>query len=107
MESKVIAEIAVIPVGTGSTGLSTYVAAAIKVLDSTPGITYKLAPMGTVIEGTMRQVMSVMLKMHEAPFSQGVQRVVTSIRIDDRRDKQQTMMGKVEDVKKLVPTAKV
>ena len=36
--------------------------------------------------------------MHELPFSQGIQRVVTSITIDDRRDKQITMEGKVKAV---------
>jgi uncharacterized protein YqgV (UPF0045/DUF77 family) len=37
--------------------------------------------------------------MHEQPFTAGIQRVVTTIRIDDRRDRELTMNGKVEAVK--------
>jgi uncharacterized protein YqgV (UPF0045/DUF77 family) len=37
--------------------------------------------------------------MHEQPFLQGVVRVSTSIRIDDRRDKKGTIEGKVRSVR--------
>ncbi|UCC15945.1 MAG: thiamine-binding protein [Dehalococcoidales bacterium] len=36
--------------------------------------------------------------MHELPYSLGIQRVVTSISIDDRRDKPTTMESKVKAV---------
>jgi uncharacterized protein YqgV (UPF0045/DUF77 family) len=37
--------------------------------------------------------------MHDHPFSQGVMRVSTSIRIDDRRDKKGTIEGKIRSVR--------
>jgi len=36
--------------------------------------------------------------MHEAPFAQGAKRVLTTIKIDDRRDKPITIESKVEAV---------
>ena len=41
----------------------------------------------------------VVEKMHEIPFTVGAKRVSTIIRIDDRRDKQATISGKVQAVK--------
>jgi len=40
--------------------------------------------------------------MHEQPFKEGVQRVSTTIRIDDRRDKKETMEYKVRRVNQLL-----
>lgn len=37
--------------------------------------------------------------MHEVPFQKGGQRVLTSIKIDDRRDKAGTMEGKLNSVR--------
>jgi uncharacterized protein YqgV (UPF0045/DUF77 family) len=38
--------------------------------------------------------------MHEGTFGEGVVRVVTTIKIDDRRDKAQGMKEKVDSLKK-------
>jgi len=39
-------------------------------------------------------------KMHEGVFGEGVVRVLTTIKIDDRRDRPQTMKGKLDSVKR-------
>ncbi|TCK98497.1 uncharacterized protein (TIGR00106 family) [Natranaerovirga hydrolytica] len=93
-----IAEITVIPVGTGDTSVSAYVAECQKVLESQKAIKYQLTPMGTVIEGEMNVLLKTFQKLHEVPFQKGAQRVVTSIRIDDRRDKKGTMDQKINSV---------
>jgi len=54
--------------------------------------------MGTVVLGPIDDVLNVARKMHEVPFGQGAQRVVTTIKIDDRRDKEATLTSKVESV---------
>jgi len=94
-----VIEVSVVPIGTDSPGLSTYVAGCIKVLQRAEGIKYELTSMGTIIEGELDRVLSVVREMHEVPFGTGVSRVVTTIRIDDRRDKGITMNGKVAAVK--------
>jgi len=46
-----IAEVTVIPIGTGSTSLSAYVAELHRVLEKQTGITFTLTSMSTIIEG--------------------------------------------------------
>ena len=58
--------------------------------------------MGTVIEGDLAAVLEVIRKMHETPFQKGIQRVYTTIKVDDRRDKEAQMDKKVESVKKKI-----
>lgn len=93
-----VVDVTIIPVGTPSTGLSEFVAGCVKILQEAEGITYQLTPMATVIEGDLDRVLEVVRRMHEQPFAKGIGRVVTTIRIDDRRDKELTMSGKVAAV---------
>lgn len=95
--NKIIAEVSIIPLGTG-TSLSLLVAEAVKVLQESD-LKYQLTPMGTIIEGPWGEVMESIRKMHEKVFENGVLRVSTSIKIDDRRDgKAVSMEGKVKSV---------
>jgi len=93
-----VVEVSVVPVGTPSPSLSEYVAGCVAVLKDAEGVSYQLNPMGTVIEGDLERVLEVIRRMHEHPFTKGVKRVVTTIRIDDRRDRTLTMAGKVSAV---------
>ena len=93
-----VVDVTIVPVGTASASLSEYVAGCLEVLQEAAGITYQLTPMSTVIEGDLGRVLEVIALMHEQPFSKGVGRVVTTIRIDDRRDKQLTAAGKMAAV---------
>ena len=93
-----MAEITVAPLGTQSPSVSKYVADCHRVLMNTPGIKYQLTPMGTIIEADLDKLFEVMRLLHEVPFSSGAQRVTTIIRIDDRRDKEITLEGKVKAV---------
>ena len=93
----VIAEITVTPLGTGSPSLSRYVAECARVLDES-GVNHTLTPMGSVVEGTMDEILEVIRKVHNAPFNQGALRVSTRITIDERRDKDITGKDKVKSV---------
>jgi uncharacterized protein (TIGR00106 family) len=97
--SKVIAEVTVVPLGTGSTSLSHFVAEVEKVLKKFQNIDSMLTPMSTILEGDMDEVLEALKAMHEAPFRLGALRVSTTLRIDDRRDKRITMAGKLAAVK--------
>ncbi len=94
----VIAEVSIVPIGTAGTSLSSYVAACLAVLESDKSVRHLLTPMGTIIEGRLNDVLKVIMKMHEVPFAAGAARVVTTIKIDDRRDRAATMEGKVKSV---------
>jgi len=94
-----IVDITVIPVGTGTPSVSEYVAEIQRVLQQYEGrIRYQLTPMSTLIEGDLILLMQIVQKLHEVPFQKGLQRVCTNIRIDDRRDKENTMERKLQSV---------
>jgi len=92
-----ILEISVVPIGTGDTSLSAYVADCLRVLKKEK-VRYELSPMGTNIEGNLEDLIRIALKMHQVPFKKGAQRVVTTLKIDDRRDKKGTLEGKKKAV---------
>ncbi len=94
-----IAEISIVPIGTGSTSVSRYVASCLKVLDAS-GLVYELHGMGTIIEGELHDLFSVIRQMHEVPFEEGAARVVTHITLDDRRDRKAGFKEKVQSVVK-------
>ncbi len=92
-------EFSVVPLGTQSPSVSKYVAQAIKILDKHKNeIKYQLTPMGTIIEGDITKAMNIIMEIHNSIFNEEVKRVVTSIKIDDRRDKNLTLEGKVKSV---------
>jgi uncharacterized protein (TIGR00106 family) len=95
-----IAEVSVVPLGTKTASVSQYVARAIKVLEQERDIKYETSAMGTIIEGDLDRILALVKKMHEEIFGEGVTRVLTTIKIDDRRDKAQSMKAKLDSLKK-------
>lgn len=98
MKKQVIAEIKIVPIGTAGTSLSQYVAACLRPLQEAKDITYQLTAMGTIIQGPLDRVLELVQQMHEIPFGKGAKRVLTTVSIDDRRDKQATIESKVKAV---------
>tara|TARA_Y100001933_G_C18899585_1_gene521926 strand:+ start:654 stop:953 length:300 start_codon:yes stop_codon:yes gene_type:complete len=94
-----IVQLTIVPIGTETPSVSRYVAACHKVLDNYKELKYELTPMSTCIEGDLDVILEAVRQMHEVPFENGAQRVSTSIKIDDRRDKKGTMEQKINAVK--------
>jgi len=92
-------DISVVPVGTQSPSVSQYVAGAVRILQKEPGIKWELTAMNTIIEGDLDKLLALAYKMHRSAFDAGAKRVVTTIRIDERRDKPLTIEGKVKAVR--------
>ncbi|MGF3103695.1 MTH1187 family thiamine-binding protein [Rossellomorea sp. DUT-2] len=98
-----IVDVTVIPIGTESPSVSSYVADLHRILKEYEGkgeIRFQLTPMNTIIEGDLPVLFQVIQDIHESPFQQGIKRVATNIRIDDRRDKKSTMEGKLSSVQR-------
>ena len=93
-------EISIAPLGTSVTSISSYVTRAIKALREEEKANYVLTAMGTIIEGELEELMRLAIKMHQAVLSDDVNRVLTTIKIDDRRDNIPTLTSKVTAVEK-------
>jgi uncharacterized protein (TIGR00106 family) len=82
----VVAEISIIPIGTGSPSASRYVAAAVAELEAS-GLRCTLHPMGTTVEAERSEpVYAALARAQEAAFAAGLQRVYTVVKMDERRD---------------------
>jgi len=93
-----IAEVSIVPVGTKTPSVSRYVARAVKVLREEKDVKYEITSMGTIIEGDLEKILMIARKMHEETFGEGVSRVITTIKIDERRDKASSMSKKVDSL---------
>jgi len=96
-----IAQVTIVPIGTGSTSLSGYVADLYQVLETESAgsaVRYELTAMSTIIEGELEAILRIVRLMHESPFGHGALRVSTTITIDDRRDRAGSIAQKVASV---------
>jgi uncharacterized protein (TIGR00106 family) len=91
-----LAELSVFPLDKGGDGLSRYVAESIEIIEAS-GLDYEVHAMGTLIEGPPDQVFDVIRKCHEN-MKQHSGRVVTTVKIDDRKDAEGRIKGKVASV---------
>ena len=54
--------------------------------------------MGTSLEGSTEDILAVVGELHRVPFEMGLPRVYTVLKLDERRDKEQTLADKVRSV---------
>ena len=92
-----IVELSVVPVGTGETSVSSYVKAAVKIIEETD-LDYQINSMGTCVQGEWDEIFSTLKAVHDELAKMGCNRIVTTVKIDDRRDKFSTMDAKVASV---------
>lgn len=93
----IIASISVSPIGVG-TELHEFVKRAIEEIKK-KGIKYEVNAMSTVVEvSSLEELFDVVKRAHSAVLDAGAKRVITEVKIDDRRDKEATMESKVSKV---------
>jgi len=92
-----LVEFSIIPLGK-SPSVGDDVAKVLKIVDNS-GLSYKLNPMGTVVEGTWDEIMTLIKKCHHTVLRSG-ERVVTSIKIDDRKRHKKMIEEKVTSIEK-------
>jgi len=96
------ADLTVIALGRPDASASAYIAEIQRRLAAQDRVRYKLHAMGTSLEGTTADVLAVVGELHEVPFAMGVPRVYTVLKLDERRDKEQTLDDKVASVERLL-----
>jgi uncharacterized protein (TIGR00106 family) len=92
-----MAEFSVVPIGKG-VSLSPIIARVLKIV-SESGVSYKANPMGTVLEGAWDEIISIIKKCHDEVMRES-ERVVTTIKIDDRKGADRRMDKKLESVER-------
>ena len=93
----IISQFSIAPIGEG-VSLSKYVKIALSVLKKN-NIKYKTNDMATVIETkNLDTLFRVVEEAHKAVIDAGAKRIITELKIDDRRDKNVKIGYKVESV---------
>ena len=95
---KVVAEISIIPLGKGAS-VSKYVKKAIEVFKK---YDLKVEPnaMGTVLEGDLDEILKAFKEAHSIVLND-VDRVVSNLKIDERKDKENTIERKLKAIGEL------
>ncbi|MHC4498904.1 MAG: MTH1187 family thiamine-binding protein [Planctomycetota bacterium] len=92
-----LVDFSIMPVGKGES-LSKHVAEAVKlIIDS--GLPYKVGPMATSIEGNWDEVMDLIKKAKDKML-ETCNRVIITIKIDERKDTRDRLTGKLESVER-------
>ncbi len=108
-----LVSIKVIPLGVG-TSVSKYIARAIALLES-EGYRPKVQADTTILQvSDLSEIGAIVKKVHDELYSMGVQRIVTIVMIDDRRDVEerppealvQSVMSKLDEERKKIREVK-
>jgi len=97
---RILVDIAVEPLGTSSPSISKYIKKVFEVLDR-KGIKYYPAPSMTTMElDDITKLGYILKEINDELEKMGVKRVVTLLKVDDRRDKENSIDHKLEVIKK-------
>ena len=96
------ADLTVIALGRPGVSASPYIAEIQRRLAAQARVRYRMHAMGTSLEGTTGDILAVVAELHAVPFELGVPRVYTVLKLDERRDKEQTLDDKVASVERLL-----
>jgi uncharacterized protein (TIGR00106 family) len=97
------ADLTVLALGRPEVSASAYIAEIQRRLQRQDRVRYRMHAMGTSLEGTTEDILAVVAELHATPFEQGIPRVYTVLKLDERRDRpDQTLDDKVESVERLL-----
>jgi uncharacterized protein (TIGR00106 family) len=95
-----IMDIQVSPRRVGTVSVSDAVAEAHRVIEAS-GLKHVLHPMGTCVEGAADELYALAARIHQALAAMGFERIGVQLKLDDRRDRAQTMDDKLRRVSEL------
>ncbi len=95
----VLLEFAMFPTDKGES-VSQYVSQIINLIDES-GITYKLTPMGTILEGQWDEVMAVVTACFKKLEPQS-NRISSSIKVDYRKTGESRMKSKIQKIESIL-----
>jgi uncharacterized protein (TIGR00106 family) len=96
------ADLTVIALGRPEASASPYIAEIQRRLAAQDRVRYRMHAMGTSLEGTTADILATVAELHAVPFEMGIPRVYTVLKLDERRDKEQTLDDKVAAVERLL-----
>jgi uncharacterized protein (TIGR00106 family) len=96
------ADLTVIGLGRPGPSASAYIAEIQRRLAAQDRVRFQMHAMGTSLEGRTQDILQVVGELHAVPFELGLPRVYTVLKLDERRDREQTLDDKVASVRRLL-----
>jgi uncharacterized protein (TIGR00106 family) len=96
------ADLTVIALGRADASASHYIAEIQRRLAAQDRVRYVMHAMGTSLEGSTADILAVAGELHAVPFEMGIPRVYSILKLDERRDREQTLDDKVTSVQALL-----
>jgi uncharacterized protein (TIGR00106 family) len=96
------ADLTVIALGRAEASASRYIAEIQRRLERQDKVRYSLHAMGTSLEGSTADILAIVAELHAVPFEMGIPRVYSVLKLDERRDREQTLEDKVDSVRRLL-----
>ncbi len=97
------ADVTVIPLGGEGASVGRYLAEIERRLRAQDRVRHRMHATGTSLEGETADILAVVGELHASPFEQGIPRVYTVLKLDERRDRpDQTLDDKVRSVEDLL-----
>jgi len=96
------ADLTVIALGRAEASASRYIAEIQRRLAAQDRVRYAMHAMGTSLEGPTADILAVAGELHAVPFEMGIPRVYSILKLDERRDREQTLEDKVSSVQALL-----
>jgi uncharacterized protein (TIGR00106 family) len=94
------ADLTVIGLGRSDPSAGAYIAEIQRRLAAQDKVGYRLHAMGTSLEGSTEDILEVVGQLHGVPFEMGLPRAYSVLKLDERRDKEQSLDDKVESVER-------
>jgi uncharacterized protein (TIGR00106 family) len=94
------ADLTVIGLGRSDVSGSVYIAEIQRRLARQDRVRYRLHAMGTSPEGHTADILALVGELHAVPFELGLERVYSVLKLDERRDREQTLDDKVAAVER-------
>ena len=94
------ADLTVIALGRAGASASEYIAEIQRRLAAQDRVRFHMHAMGTSLEGSTADILAVFAELHAVPFEMGIPRVYSILKLDERRDREQTLEDKVASVER-------
>lgn len=94
------ADLTVLPIGREGASAGDVIAEIQRRLSAQDKVRFQMHAMGTSLEGTVEDILALAGELHAVPFESGIPRAYTVLKLDERRDRKQTLEDKVESVRR-------
>jgi uncharacterized protein (TIGR00106 family) len=92
------ADITVLPIGREGASVGDILVEVRKRLEAQEKVKFEMHAMGTSLEGDAEDIFALAAELHAVPFAEGIPRVYTVLKVDQRTDREQTLEDKVRSV---------